>query len=120
MQDDIRKRDTLIQNLYKQFQSPPPGQDVAAELAKAKAEIQELKNSTTELKRGQESLRELSAAGGEGDRVSERGSQIHRNVKDKIGKWQEFLETPLSVSRRTRLTPRQSRYPPSPPLVQSL
>jgi DNA repair ATPase RecN len=106
MQEDIRKRDSLIQDLYKQFQSPPSN-DVAAELAKAKAEIQELKNSTSELRRGQENLVALSA---EGDKASERGSAIHRGVKEKIGKWQEFLETPISVSRRSRPTPRQSRY----------
>ena len=109
MQEEIRKRDSMIQDLYKQFQSPPT-HDVAAELAKAKAEIQELKHSTTELKRGQESLIAMSAE----DRHSERGSQIHRNVKERVGKWQEFLETPISVSRRSRQTPRQSRYFSSP------
>src|SRR5579859_7409473 len=49
MQEDIRKRDALIQDLYKQFQSPnntAPEASVARELADAKREIEALKEST--------------------------------------------------------------------------
>jgi TolA-binding protein len=111
MQDDIRKRDSIIQELYKTFQSPQSQESgIVQELADAKREIEKLKESTNILRKGQE---ELAALTPERGHTSISGS-AHRGVKDKIGKWQEYLETPISVSQRRsrRETSRQSRYIP--------
>jgi hypothetical protein len=112
MQEDIRKRDALIQDIYKQFQTPPsPDAGVAKELAEARRQIDELKVSTSQLKRGQEELVAMSTPEKAGS-VAGGGSTTYRGVRDKIGKWQEYLETPISVSQRRsrRETPRHSRY----------
>jgi hypothetical protein len=104
MQEDLRKRDAIIQELCRTVKSPTPADDLAA----AKREIEKLKESTSELKRGQEELVAMSTPERQGGSVS--GS--HRVVREKVGKWQEYLETPISVSQRRsrRDTPRQSRY----------
>ena len=107
MQEDLRKKDSLIQELYKQFRSPDTS-NVAQELADAKRQIEELRASTSELKRGQEDILAMSTPekGGPGGS----GVTPHR-VRDKVGKWQEYLETPISASQRRsrRETPR-TRY----------
>jgi hypothetical protein len=113
MQNDIRKRDTLIQDLVKNLQSPEQ-KSVQKELADAKREIEMLRESQNELKKGQEDIlamstpeRTMGAAG------------LGGRTREKIGKWQEFLETPISVSQRRsrRDTPRQqSRYSLFPPV----
>jgi hypothetical protein len=107
MQEDLRKKDSLIQELYKQFRSPDTS-NVAQELADAKRQIEELRASTSELKRGQEDI----LAMGTPERGGPGGSVVtpHR-VRDKVGKWQEFLETPISVShRRSRRETPRTRY----------
>jgi hypothetical protein len=90
MKEDIRKRDLLLRDLQKQLASPPPPEQVILQqLADTKEEIEKLKRS-------QESL-------------------LYSNTPDKkrekTGKWQEYLETPISVSQRRsrRETPRQTR-----------
>ena len=107
MQEDLRKKDSLIQELYKQFRSPETS-NVAQELADAKRQIEELRTSTSELKRGQEDILAMNTP----ERGGPGGSGVapHR-VRDKVGRWQEFLETPISVSQRRsrRETPR-ARY----------
>jgi TolA-binding protein len=110
MQEDIRKRDALIQDLYKQFQSPPAQDAVTKELAEARRQIEELKVSTSQLKRGQEELVAMSTPEKAGSVAG--ASTTLRGVRDRIGKWQEYLETPISVSQRRsrRETPRHSRY----------
>jgi archaellum component FlaC len=109
MQEDIRKRDTLIQELYKHLQSPtrPTETNIAQQLADAKKEIEQLKESTSQLKQSQQ---DLSQALNTPEKMPP-STSTHR-VRDRVGKWQEFLETPISASqRRSRQTPRQhSRY----------
>ena len=105
MQENLRQRDSLIQELYKQFKSPEISNKVAQELADAKRQIEELRASTSELKRGQEDILAMSTP----ERGGVGGSVITPNrVRDKVGKWQEYLETPISVSQRRsrRETPR--------------
>ena len=107
MQEDLRKKDSLIHELYKQFRSPETS-NVAQELADAKRQIEELKTSTSELKRGQEDILAMSTP----ERAGPGGSVVtpHR-VREKVGKWQEFLETPISVShRRSRRETPRTRY----------
>ena len=106
MQNDIRKRDTLIQDLIKNLQSPEHN-SVQKELADAKREIELLRESQNELKKGQEDILAMSTP----ERAT--GAGLGGRTREKIGKWQEFLETPISVSQRRsrRDTPRQqSRY----------
>jgi len=107
MQEDIRKRDTLIQELYKHIQSPssrPAETNIAQQLADAKREIEQLKESTSQLKQSQQ---DISLALNTPEKMPPSVS-THR-VRERVGKWQEFLETPISVSqRRSRQTPRQS------------
>lgn len=105
MQSDIRKRDTLIQDLVKNLQSPEQ-KSVAKELADAKREIELLRESQNELKKGQEDILAMSTP----ERVTGGGGGgLGGRTREKIGKWQEFLETPISVSQRRsrRETPRQ-------------
>jgi hypothetical protein len=117
MQDELKKRDGLIQDLRHLLQTPT---NQAAELAK---EIERLKASQSELRRSQDEL--LARATPE------------RATPKKVGKWQEFLETPISVSqRRSRRetpgytsrfqdedilpkSPRTVIPPPSPPMILS-
>ena len=106
MQEDIRKRDSLIQDLYKQFQSPQSQKrqeaNLAQQLADARKEIEQLKQSTSQLRQSQQ---DLSIALNSPERGAP-PSVTTRHVRERIGKWQEFLETPISVSqRRTRPTP---------------
>ena len=101
MQSDIRKRDTLIQDLIKNLQSPEQT-GVAKQLADAKKEIEALRESQNELKKGQEDILAMNTP----ERPT---SGLGVRTREKIGKWQEFLETPISVSQRRsrRETPRQ-------------
>jgi hypothetical protein len=85
MQQDLKKRDALVQELYTQFRSPET--NLAGELEAARKEIERLRGETSELR--------MEREGGTSPRRS-------------IGRWQEFLETPISVSRaRSR---REERY----------
>lgn len=120
MQEDIRKRDILIQDLYKQFQSPTPNNNnnngnmnIMKELIDARKEIEQLKESTNQLRQSQQ---EISMVLNTPERtMHERtiGGQKSggSSARERSGKWQEFLETPISVSQRrsNRPTPRQSR-----------
>jgi DNA repair exonuclease SbcCD ATPase subunit len=103
MQEDINKKDSEIQELRQRLATPQGG--VAQELANAKREIEKLKESTSELRRGQEDLMAMS--------TPDRGITGTQR-REKIGKWQEFLETPISVSQRRsrRDTPHTTRYTP--------
>jgi hypothetical protein len=103
MQNDIRKRDTLIQDLVKNLQSPET-KTVQKELADAKREIEMLRESQNELKKGQEDILAMSTP----ERTMA-GTGLGGRTRERIGKWQEFLETPISVSQRRsrRDTPRQ-------------
>lgn len=94
LQEELRKRDVIMQDLYKQIQSPlptkttsalPPG--VEQQLADAHREIEKLKESHSQLRRSQEEVISMSSPG--------RTTRVERNSK-----WQEFLDTPISISQR--------------------
>lgn len=109
MQEEIRKRDDLIQNLSKLQHPVQQNTNIMQELADAKRQIEQLKESTSQLKRGQEDLLALTTP----DKgVYGLGSTTTHRVRERTGKWQEYLETPLSVSQRRsrRDTPRYSRF----------
>lgn len=80
MREELKKRDGLIQDLRQLLQNPPVQNQ---ELAK---ELENLKTSQNELRRSHEELLARSTP--------------DRSAHRKTGKWQEYLETPISVSQR--------------------
>ena len=115
MQEDIHKRDAIIQELYAQFRSPQlnaaaaeKAEETAQLLSDAKTEIDALREQTSALRRSQQ---EILA-----------GTPDRTGLVGKSRKWQEFLETPVSVSQRRsrRESTRHSRYTPSESSVLTL
>ena len=104
MQEDMNKKDDLIQDLLKQLTSPKPQVDFAQEL---KREIEKLKEDQNELKRSQQDILSMSTP----EKIPSATTPGTKGIRDRVGKWQEYLETPLSISQRRsrRDTPRQSR-----------
>jgi septal ring factor EnvC (AmiA/AmiB activator) len=100
MQEDLKKRDTMIQELYKHLSTPNARDDaIVKELADTKAQLEKLQGR----------VEGLSTP--ERPKILMGGSTVR--AKEKVGKWQEFLETPVTLSQRRsrRDTPRVSRYP---------
>ena len=101
MQEDLRKRDIMIQDLYKHLSTPSVRDDsIARELAATKAQLEKLQGQVEVLSTPERPAVAPTMGG---------GSTV--KAREKIGKWQEFLETPLSVNQRRsrRETPRQTR-----------
>jgi septal ring factor EnvC (AmiA/AmiB activator) len=110
MQEEIRKRDDLLQGLSKQLQTPAQqNTNMIQELADAKRQIEQLKESTSQLRRGQEDILALTTPE---KGVHGLGSTTTHRIRERVGKWQEYLETPVSVSQRRsrRDTTRHSRF----------
>jgi len=88
----------MIQDLYNHLHSPGSNDAMARELADTKAQLEKLRGQVEVLSTPE---RPKTMATG--------GSTVR--AREKVGRWQEYLETPISVSQRRsrRETPRQSR-----------
>ena len=93
MQEDIHKRDAIIQELYNQFRAPQhnaaaaeKAEETAQLLSDAKRQLDVLREETSALRRSQQEILQ--------------GTPDRTGLGGKSRKWQEFLETPVSVSQR--------------------
>lgn len=104
MREDIRKRDVVIQDLLKEVSIPRP--DVSKEIEATKRELEILKEEQSELKRSQQDILAMNTP----ERILPTTPGT-KGVRERPGKWQEYLETPISISqRRSRRDTRQSRF----------